>query len=413
VITAVQFASYGTATGVCGAYQLSTCNATNSTSLIDASCKGKSGCTIVASNAVFGDPCGGVLKNLTAQALCGVATSSSSVVVSSSSSIPNQVPIISLTSPTNNASFIAPASISITANASDVDGSIAKVEFYNGTTLLNSDVSTPYAYTWSNVAVGTYSIKAIAYDNKGASTTSALVAVLVKAPSSSSTVVSSSSSVIVSSSSTGTGLCANPVIVTSGGNKSVASAGTCFKLDTRNFKNGAMFSIRHTTSTAQTRTKWYGGTDQNVTSCAQKSQDLIGNGAQLNNVVVGKDAAGYSWIQILPINAVSTSVYLDVQNWQNGNGCSLKATQPAPVAPLFAGSVEGTTGTLQSQAITTFSWQNYRGIVEIMDVMGHHLATETWDGVSLSQRNHLKPGIYLLRSTDKLQSVRVFEIHSL
>jgi hypothetical protein len=42
----------------------------------------------------------------------------------------NQVPSVSITSPTANASFSAPASININANASDADGTISKVEFY-------------------------------------------------------------------------------------------------------------------------------------------------------------------------------------------------------------------------------------------------------------------------------------------
>ena len=48
-------------------------------------------------------------------------------------------PAVSITSPANNASFIAPANITINATASDSDGTISKVEFFQGTTLLNTD----------------------------------------------------------------------------------------------------------------------------------------------------------------------------------------------------------------------------------------------------------------------------------
>ncbi|MDF2455176.1 MAG: type sorting protein [Cytophagaceae bacterium] len=92
---------------------------------------------------------------------------------------PNVAPIVSLTSPANNASFNAPASLSIAANASDSDGSISKVEFYNGSQKLGEDASFPYAYTWTNVAAGNYTLTAKAYDNSGTATTSASVAVRV------------------------------------------------------------------------------------------------------------------------------------------------------------------------------------------------------------------------------------------
>ncbi|MCA8832963.1 galactose-binding domain-containing protein [Hymenobacter pini] len=91
----------------------------------------------------------------------------------------NVAPTVSLTSPANGATFTAPASISISANAADSDGSISKVEFYQGTTLLGTATTSPYSYTWSNVAVGTYSLTAKATDNAGATTTSGAVSVTV------------------------------------------------------------------------------------------------------------------------------------------------------------------------------------------------------------------------------------------
>lgn len=87
----------------------------------------------------------------------------------------NQVPTVSLTSPANGSSANAPATISLAANAADTDGSIAKVEFFiNGSaTPLATDNTSPYSYTWNNVAAGTYTITAKATDNLGAVTTSA------------------------------------------------------------------------------------------------------------------------------------------------------------------------------------------------------------------------------------------------
>jgi chitodextrinase len=91
----------------------------------------------------------------------------------------NQSPSVSITSPANNASFTPPATVNITATASDADGSIARVEFYNGGTKLGEDNSSPYSYSWANVAAGTYNLTARAIDNANASATSATVTITV------------------------------------------------------------------------------------------------------------------------------------------------------------------------------------------------------------------------------------------
>jgi len=94
--------------------------------------------------------------------------------------VPVIPPTVSLTAPLSTDNFIAPASVSIAAHAADQDGSISKVEFYNGTTLLGTVTAAPYAFTWSNVASGTYTITVRATDNVGASSTSAAVSIVVK-----------------------------------------------------------------------------------------------------------------------------------------------------------------------------------------------------------------------------------------
>lgn len=94
----------------------------------------------------------------------------------------NKLPTVSITSPANNANYTPPASITLSADANDTDGSITKVDFYNGTTFLGSALTAPYSYTWTNVADGIYSITAKATDNKNAVTTSAAVSVKVSPP---------------------------------------------------------------------------------------------------------------------------------------------------------------------------------------------------------------------------------------
>jgi chitinase len=91
----------------------------------------------------------------------------------------NNAPVVSITSPASGATFTSPAIITITASASDNDGSVSKVEFFNGATSLGAVTSAPYTFTWSNVANGTYSLTAKATDNQGAVTTSGAVSVTV------------------------------------------------------------------------------------------------------------------------------------------------------------------------------------------------------------------------------------------
>jgi RHS repeat-associated protein len=79
------------------------------------------------------------------------------------------------------ATFTAPATVTITAAAADSDGTVSKVEYYNGATLLGTSTVAPYSFSWTNVGAGTYSVTAKATDNKGASTTSAAVSVTVGA----------------------------------------------------------------------------------------------------------------------------------------------------------------------------------------------------------------------------------------
>jgi glucose/arabinose dehydrogenase/plastocyanin len=100
-----------------------------------------------------------------------------SISVQSSS---NQPPTVSITSPTNGASFTAPAVVPITATASDPDGSVTNVAFFDGSTPLGQTNQTPYQVT-ATFAAGTHPLTAVATDNLGLSATSAVVSVTVSA----------------------------------------------------------------------------------------------------------------------------------------------------------------------------------------------------------------------------------------
>ncbi len=94
---------------------------------------------------------------------------------------PNAPPTASITSPANGASFPAPASITINATANDSDGTVTRVDFYQGSTLLGTDATAPYSFTWSDVPVGSYSLTAVAADNLNGTGASTPVGVTVSA----------------------------------------------------------------------------------------------------------------------------------------------------------------------------------------------------------------------------------------
>ena len=126
------------------------------------------------------------LYTLTAQAtLPNGQTLTSTAVQLTAVPAPNQIPTVSLTAPSANASFTAPALINLSAAAADTDGSVVKVEFYNGSTKLGESTSAPYTYAWTNVAAGYYTVSAKATDNQGAVGSSATVNIIVTNPGSS------------------------------------------------------------------------------------------------------------------------------------------------------------------------------------------------------------------------------------
>ncbi|WP_223619063.1 Ig-like domain-containing protein [Lysobacter sp. ESA13C] len=88
------------------------------------------------------------------------------------------LPTVTINAPTGGP-FIAPATMTWTANASDSDGQVVRVEYYANGNHIGTATSAPYGITVNNVAVGTYSVYAKAVDNNGGATSSAPVSVTV------------------------------------------------------------------------------------------------------------------------------------------------------------------------------------------------------------------------------------------
>lgn len=95
----------------------------------------------------------------------------------------NNPPTVALTAPANGSTGVTGTPINLTATATDADGSVSKVEFYDGTTKLGEDTSSPYALSWTPTTTGAHSLTARATDNLGLFATSAAVGVTINAPS--------------------------------------------------------------------------------------------------------------------------------------------------------------------------------------------------------------------------------------
>lgn len=103
----------------------------------------------------------------TAEAYEGSAAQAAELFIEYSTVQPNVPPTMNISSPANNSSYPAPATISIDVNATDSDGNIDKVEFYQDGNLIGTDFSAPYSFSMNFNNVGNYSVKAIAYDDDG------------------------------------------------------------------------------------------------------------------------------------------------------------------------------------------------------------------------------------------------------
>ncbi len=85
----------------------------------------------------------------------------------------NVPPVVTLTSPSAGSSFTTGSEITLTATATDTSpGTITKVEFFQGTTKIGEDITSPYSIVWSAVPEGLYSLTAKATDNQSATAAS-------------------------------------------------------------------------------------------------------------------------------------------------------------------------------------------------------------------------------------------------
>jgi hypothetical protein len=89
--------------------------------------------------------------------------------------MPQGSPTCSITWPINNIRIRKNVDLTIFAEAADTDGTITKVEFYEGANKLGEDTTSPYSYTWTDIAQGIYVLSVKAADNDALTNTSSSV----------------------------------------------------------------------------------------------------------------------------------------------------------------------------------------------------------------------------------------------
>lgn len=93
--------------------------------------------------------------------------------------VKNVPTVTSITSPTSQDTILQGQTVTITANATDVDSQIVKVEFFDNGVKLGESTYSSYQYSWTPTDTGTHALTARSTDVYGDSFTSAVIAVQV------------------------------------------------------------------------------------------------------------------------------------------------------------------------------------------------------------------------------------------
>lgn len=91
-------------------------------------------------------------------------------------------PEVTITSPADKAEVYTGKTVSIAADASATDATVAQVAFYAGDDLIGIDKSAPYAVDWSDMLVGTYTIRAVVTDSNGSTSSDEISLTVTDAP---------------------------------------------------------------------------------------------------------------------------------------------------------------------------------------------------------------------------------------
>ena len=98
------------------------------------------------------------------------------------STIGNQPPSVTLTNPIPGSNVMVGAFIDVGAAATDSDGTVARVDFFDNGVLRMSDNAAPYGFILSDLTAGAHTIRAVAFDNSGSNSAPANVMIVVTNP---------------------------------------------------------------------------------------------------------------------------------------------------------------------------------------------------------------------------------------
>jgi RHS repeat-associated protein len=337
----------------------------------------------------------------------------------------NSGPAVNITNPANGSIFSSSAIIPISANTTDTDGSVTKVDFYAGTALIASDSTAPYSFNWSNVPVGSCNIRAIAFDNTGDSTISAPISITVTAiapvnqpptvAAGNDQTITLPSSAILSGTATDDGLPAGSPLLTiwtkTSGSGSVAfsnanSASTSATFDAPGVyilrltvDDGQFFAFDETVITVNADTPTNlpptanAGNDQaamfkaNLTKNPSAEADLV-NGSLPN----WTSAQGAAWTRVLGEQANVPAARFGDYVFKANDAANAEIRQTIDISG-FAGVIDA--GTRQ------FAWQAYihssaetnpdtgKVIVEYLNSTQNVIATLTSDDIISTDNWHL------------------------
>ena len=274
----------------------------------------------------------------------------------------NTPPTVELTAPAGGATYAAPATLTLSANATD-NVAVAKVEFFSNGAKLGEAAAAPYSFRWTNVAAGAYSLTAKATDNAGLSTTSAAVSVTVTAaPPQAGAAIPGK--VEAESYAAMQGVQTEPTTDTGGGrNVSYFDTGDWFDFD------------------AQVATAGSYKVDFRVASAvgSAKLQLHDGAGTVLGTISVGNTGGWQNWQTIsttvtLPAGAQRLRVFALASTGCNVNWLTFTAgtTSPPPPPPTTTGL---------PKRIMSGYWHNFGGGVPFIRLRDVH---PDWDVINIS-----------------------------
>jgi GEVED domain/Bacterial Ig domain/Secretion system C-terminal sorting domain len=273
----------------------------------------------------------------------------------------NSAPSVSITLPANNAIYSLGSNVIINATAADLDGTVSKVEFYQGTTLLGTSITTPYTYTWTTPPLGSYALTAKAYDNLNTITTSSVVNITV--------AITDDAGISAITTPNGTIYTANStpsVTLKNFGTTTLTGTTISYKVDNNAWTDyvwtGSLaagttttvtlptitgYSLAAHTFTAQTGA-FNGNTDGNVANNASTSNFTYSLPPACPNTVTSPYSQDFNASTATPTDWTNTSTWLFASNHANGTGNGIyknlySSTTTAqfsvvPVGPIGANS---------------------------------------------------------------------------